>query len=118
MTATDEAQTVQAERTYSTDDMCHLAGVTPRQLSHWHETGYLPDHRPDYQRNSGYPRTYTQNDLDAVRIVVHLLRVGFVLDRAFGIARALVADDEYRTEFADVFQLEITVKPTPIEETP
>jgi DNA-binding transcriptional MerR regulator len=95
-----------------------LTGASYRQLNYWLKLGHLPDDRRAAYRTSGHAVTFTQTELDIVRLVVHLLRVGFVLDRAFAIARQLVTDDEYRAEFADIFQLQISVRDTAADTPP
>jgi excisionase family DNA binding protein len=108
MTATEEQQTEQAERTYTTPQVAELTGATYRMIDHWTSRGFLPE----TATGSGSRRRFTEAELDTVRLVEQLLRVGFVLPRAFAIAEALVSDEEYRADFADVFQLSISVRDT------
>jgi len=99
------------EARYTAPEICALTGATYRQIDYWTRAGRLPE----TAHGSGSQRRFTPAEVDTVRFVIALLGQGFVLDRAFAIARALVTDDEYRTEFADVFQLIISVRDTAAE---
>jgi hypothetical protein len=41
----------------STDEVCDLAGITPRQLDHWHRRGYIAG-APPFE-GTGVPRHWS-----------------------------------------------------------
>lgn len=108
MTQAAAKQSAATETTYTASQVIERTGATYRSLDYWCRTQRLPV----AAFGSGTYRTFTTADLATVRGVVTLTRFGIDLDRAFEIARALVAADEYRVVLADVFELVVSVRNT------
>lgn len=48
-------------RTYTAPELRRAAGITKRQVEHWHAVGLLPERRT--RRGSGYPHAWTEVDV-------------------------------------------------------
>lgn len=69
-------------------DLCHLAGITYRQLDFWTRSGYLHPVTPS--PGSGYIRAYPPTDITRARLVARLLTAGFTARPAFDVADQLL----------------------------
>jgi hypothetical protein len=76
---------------YTSEQVCHLAGVTYRQLDYWASTGLVAPARPGGGSGPGIVRSWTQADLVRVRAIARMLNLGLSLQRV----RALVADGNH-----------------------
>ena len=65
-------------KTYSTTGVAARSGATFRQLDYWVRTGLIEPSVP--ARGSGRPRTWSEDDLAEVELIVALLDVGMTLD--------------------------------------
>lgn len=70
------------EKTYSSTEVCRLAGVSYRRLDYWIRQGYLGDSRA-FRRGTGMPRRFTDEHLaDVIRIREAFDEAVAVLERA------------------------------------
>jgi DNA-binding transcriptional MerR regulator len=96
--------------TYNAPQAVHLTGATYRQWDYWTKTGRI---QPVIEaRGSGTVRRYLAPELDKVRLVLGLLRLGFALNPAFEIATRLGTDDDYRAVIADIYEVVVRVRDT------
>lgn len=94
--------------TYNAPQVVHLTGVTYREWDYWTRVGLI---QPAIKaRGSGTVRRYLGAELDTARLVRALRDFEIGLRRAFTIARAVVARDEYRAVLGDVFELVVRVR--------
>lgn len=66
------------ERTFTTEQVCRLTGLTPRQVGHWEKIGFIvPSAQPG--RGRGSRRAYTFQDVVEFRVAKRLLDAGMSL---------------------------------------
>jgi DNA-binding transcriptional MerR regulator len=70
--------------TYTADDVVKATGLTYRALDHWLRKGYLDI--PDPTPGSGFPRRFTDDQLDHIGTVKALVDAGFTTRAAAAIA--------------------------------
>ena len=73
------------EHRYSSREVAELTGVTYRQLQYWTSLGHV--RATTASLGSGYPHTYSLQELMAVHCMRSLIDFGFRVDLAARIAR-------------------------------
>ena len=88
-------------------EACEVVGVTYRQLDHWTRKGYIrPKHRQGRYNGSGFPREWSDLELDVARTIARLVEIGFMVAPAAVLARRIVVDQyEHEFELGDNFTL-------------
>lgn len=76
---------------WSSSAVCAETGATYRQVDYWARTGWLPDNAG----GSGSSRTFSRRDLETVRAVVALTRLGVDVGSAFHMAHSIVSHGRY-----------------------
>ena len=59
-------------RAFSADQVCHLTGLSMRQLSYWDSTGFFSPEYAEENRRVPYSRIYSFRDLVGLRVVARL----------------------------------------------
>lgn len=83
--------TLATTRTFTSAEVCQLAGITYKQIHHWTVRGFLdPDQAHDLDGNSGsgYSRAWTEHEAIRAREMAAMVRAGISHAKAAELVRA------------------------------
>lgn len=77
------APAVTEARTFTTAQVVEATGLNHRQLDYWSRTGHAVPSASPAEPGSGFPRRWTQGDVDRLRQVKARLDWGMAFEAAF-----------------------------------